>query len=274
MSYFARWRGRIQSRPRRVRSSCDLERLEPRALLSGAGGSGALPLHVPTTTLLKASNTSAETAEAVSFTAAVINQHTGKPVAGGLVKFLLDSPTPLVLGKVKIKHGEARLTTSKLTRLGPNVVEADFIPTSVQLAGASSAELTIIVTPLTVTKFGVTPEVRRGHPGEPMTFTVTALLADKKPASGYTGTVMVTSPTDSNTMFPPSAYVRLGISAPAPSIIGLATFRNQVYTFTPADHGTHTFTGGVTFGKGGAEVVKVTQVNNHRIRGFATFAIS
>jgi hypothetical protein len=90
----------------------------------------------------------------------------------------------------------------------------------------------------------------------------------------YTGTVTVSSPTDSNTIFPAHVYVALHLKPPPPVTIGLATFQNQTYTFTPADHGTHTFVDGVTFNKGGAEVLKVQQQNNSRVRGFATFAIS
>jgi hypothetical protein len=229
---------------------------------------------IPTATILKASTTSAETAQAVSLTAAVLSAATGKPVVGGHVKFILDSPTQLVLGKVPVKKGQASITTTKLTRLGPNAVEADYLPSSSQVAGSESARATVNVTPLSVSSFLVTPVVRRGHPGEPLSFTVTALFAGRKPATNYTGTVLVTSPTDSNTVFPAHTYVSLGVSAPSPSTTGLATFQNQVYTFTPADHGTHTFRGGITFGKGGAEVVKVTQINNPKIHGRATFAIS
>ena len=43
--------------------------------------------------------------------------------------------------------------------------------------------------------------------------------------------------------------------------------------FTLADHGSHTFVGAVTFGKGGAETLQVTQANNHEVRGKSTFAI-
>ena len=37
---------------------------------------------------------------------------------------------------------------------------------------------------------------------------------------------------------------------------------------------THHFVGGVTFNKGGAEILKVTQANNAKVFGKATFAIA
>jgi hypothetical protein len=229
---------------------------------------------VPTTTLLKVSPTTIETAQSVTLTSAVLNHDTGKPLTSGRVKFVLDTPAAQVLGKARIKKGQAVITTSNLTRIGINFVEADFLPDRPHVKASTSGRVMVTVKPLSVTSLLVRPVVVRGHPGEPMSFTVTALLAGKKPATDYTGTVIVTSPTDSNTVLPRHVYTSLGISAPSPLNTGLAAFHHQVYTFTPADHGTHTFTGGVTFGKGGAQEVKVTQLNNARIHGKATFAIS
>ena len=45
------------------------------------------------------------------------------------------------------------------------------------------------------------------------------------------------------------------------------------YTFTPADHGTHTFPAQVEFEKGGAETLKVVQATNPKVSGITTFSI-
>jgi hypothetical protein len=66
----------------------------------------------------------------------------------------------------------------------------------------------------------------------------------------YTGTIELVSPTDHAAKFP-----------------------SKKYTFTSADQGTHEFAGGITFRKGGAEVLKVDQFGNTRISGKATFGI-
>jgi hypothetical protein len=81
------------------------------------------------------------------------------------------------------------------------------------------------------------------------------------------------SPTDSWTVLPKQVYANLAITPPPPQTIGLASFPAKHYTFTPADHGTHHFVGGVTFGKAGAEVLRVAQENNRKVFGSATFAI-
>jgi hypothetical protein len=52
-----------------------------------------------------------------------------------------------------------------------------------------------------------------------------------------------------------------------------AKFLSRTYTFTTADQGSHTFLDGVTFHKGGAQILKVDQATNTRIRGKATFGI-
>ena len=115
--------------------------------------------------------------------------------------------------------------------------------------------------------------VRHGHLGKPLSFTVTALNAQKQPLTNYTGTVVFTSPTDSWTIFPTAVYASLELPPPPPQSTGLATFNPQSYTFTPADHGSHTFVGAVTFGKGGAETLQVTQANNPKVFGKTTFSI-
>jgi hypothetical protein len=280
---FARPRDRSTSK-RRGRVAWRVECLEERAVPSTASTlvlarttimASSRMARIPTETLLQSSTDTAGPKQAVSFIATVKNADTGKPVSGGRVEFFLQAPKPRLLGKVNLnRKGVAALTTTKITHLGPNVVVADFIPATHRPAGSESAPATITINPLAVTSFLVVPAQPFGHAGEAMTFTVTALDEARQPVTDYTGTVLVTSPTDSTTIFPPRTYVALRVPPPPAVAIGLATFQNQVYTFTPADHGTHTFVNGVTFNKGGAETVKVQQKNNSTIRGIGRFAIS
>jgi len=281
---FARRRDRSASKRRGKTSAWRVELLEERAVPSTTASlaiartaimASSRTAQIPTQTVLQSSDLTAGPGQAISFIANVTDANTGRPVSGGRVEFFLESPTPRLLGKVNLsKNGVAALTTTKITRLGTNVVVADFIPTNHRAAGSESAATTVDVNPLAVKSFLVVPARPFGHTGEPMTFTVTALDADRQPVTDYTGTVLVTSPTDSSTRLPTAVYVELHLTPPPLFTVGLATFQNQVYTFTPADNGTHTFVNGVTFNKGGAETVKVQQKNNSRIRGLATFAIS
>jgi len=281
---FARRRNQPISKRRKKVSTWRVERLEERAVPS-AGASLATArtaimassrvAEIPTETVLQSSNDTAGPGQAISFIATVTDANTGRPVSGGRVEFFVESPTRQLLSKVNLsKKGVAALTTTKIRHLGTNVVVADFIPATHRPAGSESAPVAVSVNPLAVTSFLVVPNDPVGHAGQALTFTVTALDAERQPATDYTGTVLVTSPTDSNTVFPPRIYVALKLQAPPAVTVGLATFQNQVYTFTPADHGTHTFVNGVTFNKGGAETVKVQQKNNSTIRGIGRFAIS
>jgi len=280
---FARRRDRSRSKRRGKTSVCRVEFLEERAVPSATASlaiartaimASTRTAQIPTETVLQSSDLTAGPGQAISFIANVKDINTGRPISGGRVEFFLESPNARLLGKVNLnKNGVAALTTTKITNLGTNVVVADFIPTNHRAAGSESAATTVDVNPLAVTSFLVVPARPFGHTGEPMTFTVTALDANRQPVTDYTGTVLVTSPTDSDTVFPPHVYVALGTKVTLWTV-GLAQFQNQVYTFTPADQGTHTFVDGVTFNKGGAETVKVQQKNNSLIRGVATFAIS
>jgi hypothetical protein len=53
----------------------------------------------------------------------------------------------------------------------------------------------------------------------------------------------------------------------------LASFNPQTYTFTSADHGSHTFVNAATFGKGGAQILQVTQANDPEVFGKTTLSI-
>jgi hypothetical protein len=270
-----------------------IEPLERRTLLSSAGAAAAGSLApsqigpIPTTTVLEVSKTTAVAAESVTLAATVGNANRNVPITSGRVKFVVDSPKHLLLGKVALNNsGEAGITTGKLTKFGTYQIEADYVPTGTRISRSVSAPVSVTVTPLVATRFLVTPEVKHGHVGGPLSFTVTALAANGQPVTNYAGTVSLSSPTDSFTIYPHEFYVTLwqhtaraegvALSSLEPSsipTIGLATFPVQQYTFTPADHGTHTFVDGITFGKAGAEVLKVTQANDAKIFGKTTFAI-
>jgi hypothetical protein len=242
---------------------------------------------IPTTTVLQVSTTSAVASESITLTASVKNANRGVPITSGRVKFVVDSPKRLLLGQVNLnKEGEAGITTGKLTNVGTYQIEADYIPTGTRIGRSVSTAVGVMVNPLMATRFLVTPAVSHGHLGAPLSFTVTALDARGQPVTDYVGTVSFSSPTDSFTIYPHNFYVTLwqntaraegiklaDLEPTAPPTTGLVSFPAQQYTFTPADHGAHTFVGGVTFGKAGAEVLKVTQANNAKVFGKTTFAI-
>jgi hypothetical protein len=280
MSYFGRRQGRDWRRRGLVPSGWMLESLEGRTLLSSVASETAAPLgssqvQVPTVTVLQTSTTAAEKAEDVTLVAVVQNANKKVPLNAGKVKFVLDSPTHSVLAQIKInKSGEAGLTTAKLKKTGTYQIEADYVPPSTRFAASKSAPVTITVSPLSATSFRVTPEVRHGDLNQPLTFTVTALSGRNVVDTEYTGTIAFSSPTDSWTVFPKGVYESLKIAAPSPETTGLVTFNNQEYTFTPADHGTHTFVRDVTFQKGGAEILEVTQADDKKVHGEATISIS
>jgi hypothetical protein len=247
-----------------------LEPLEARLVLNAARPN----VQVPTTTALAVSQTNIETAQQVTFVATVDNANHPVPVTTGKVKFLVQSPTKESLGTVKLnKSGEGGITTSKLDKVGDYQVTALYIPSSSGFAKSSAGPVNVTVNPLVVSSFLITPETRVGHLGTGFTLTVTALNAQRQPVTNYTGTIVFSSPTDSWTTFPTAIYKSLHIAPPSPLTAGLATFATQSYTFTPADHGTHTFVRQVEFGKGGAETLKVTQANNPKVFGKTTFSI-
>jgi len=235
----------------------------------------------PTVTSLQVVPYTIETGEPIALTATV--QNSDSSLADGAVKFVTVSGHPIVLGEVGVGSfgQQVGLTTFKLEKVGTYQVEAKYLPDTNRFAASTSAPVTVTVTPLTVASFRVTPLVRHGHLGEPLGFAVTALDSQKQPFTNYTGTVVFSSPTASSTTLPKALITELnsqaegegqslGIPAASPASVSFAT---PLYTFTPADHGTHTFPGEVTFTKGGAETVKVTQADNTKVFGRATFAI-
>jgi hypothetical protein len=202
-------------------------------------------------------------------------QNSDSSIAGGIVKLTTVSRHPVTLAEAVVNNFGQQVTiaTGNLEKVGIYNVQAKYLPSTNRFAESFSAPFTVAVTPLTAASFRVTPVVRHGKLNKPVSFTVTALNPEGKPLTSYTGTVVFSSPTDSWTTFPPSVYASLHISAPPPQSTGLAEFTPQSFIFTPADHGSHTFTGGVIFGKAGAENIKVTQANDSKVFGKATFAI-
>jgi hypothetical protein len=231
-------------------------------------------VNAPTVTSLTAVTPSIETGESMTFSASV--QNSNSSLADGVVEFVTVGRHPDVIGKVDVGTfgQQLSLTTSKLEKVGTYQIEAKYLPNTNRFAESASPPVNVTVTPLTAASFRITPVFRPAHLGKPLSFTVTALNAHKEPLTNYTGTILLSSPTDSWTTFPAAVYRSLKTPAPSPLTQGLATFTTQSYTFTLADHGSHTFVGAVTFGKGGAEILQVTQANNHEVRGKATFAIS
>ena len=230
--------------------------------------------NAPTVTTLRTQTTSVETGESVGLNMTV--QNTNSSLAGGTVEFTTVGSHPVVLGKFTVSSFDQpiSLATDKLQRVGTYQIEADYVPSDKRFAKSTSAPVTVTVTPLTAASFRVTPLARHGHLNEPMSFEVTALNSQGQPLTNYTGTVVLTSPSDSWTIFPKSVYASLAIAEPSPETTGLATLNPASYAFTSADHGSHTFVGGVTFAKAGAETIAVTQANNGKVRGKASISIA
>jgi Bacterial Ig-like domain (group 3) len=235
----------------------------------------------PTVTTLQVQPSTIETGEPVALTATV--QNSNSDLAQGVVKFVTVSRRPVVLGEVKLGlFGQpVAISSFKLEKVGSYQVVAKYLPNTTRFAASTSAPVTVTVTPLTAASFRVTPVVGRGHLGEPLGFTVTALDARKQPFPNYTGTVVFFSPTASPISLNKALVAELSSQASAEGeTLGLppasptsVSFVTPSYTFTPADHGTHTFQNEVIFAKGGAESVEVTQSNNAKVFGKTTFAI-
>ena len=230
-------------------------------------------LNAPTTTSVSAQMNVVETGEGVTLNATV--QNANSSLADGTVEFVTVARRPVELGDVPVANfgTQVSIGTFKLEKVGIYHVEAVYQSNTNRFAESVSAPLTIAVTPLTAASFRVTPLVNYGKLNKPVSFQVTALNVHGQPLTNYTGTVVMTSPTDSWTTFPGYIYASLHITPPPKQSTGLATFNPGLYTFTPADHGSHTFLNGVTFGKAGAESLQVTQANNSKVHGKAVFAI-
>jgi hypothetical protein len=245
---------------RRSRARCQssighgpVEALESRTLLSHTATPA--PVASPgtqrqTAVQLRASSVLGTGGSHVNLVATVRTAKGNLVVTAGYVKFATAAANPIVLGKATLNRlGRANITTSKLGQGGPFDVQAQFVPTERGFA-PSSSEISVDVAQPMVTAFRITAPQFIGAPGTPLTFTVTAVDRAQTPVTQFTGTIDLFSTTDHG-----------------------AKLATRVYTFTTADQGSHTFGGGITFHKGGAEVLRVDQANNTRIHGKATFGI-
>lgn len=244
---------------RRAGSDWAVQPLEGRVLLSQSGARppsastadvGASGAHLRTTTKLQASTQVAGRRPSVTLIANVSAPGIGRPVSSGLVRFSVVSPTPESLGVIHPNpRGDAKLKTSRLNFGATYVIQAKYVSPNGAFA-SSSTQLDVSVAPSPATHFRITAPRYFGAPGTPITYTVTALDRTGQPVTDYTGTIQFSSPTDKS-----------------------ATYLSKTYTFTTADHGRHQFPDGVTFHKGGAEILKVSQVNNTRIVDQQDFGI-
>ena len=244
---------------RRIKRNWSVESLEGRVMLSGAAEPAgadvpaAIQAHTfryTTTTSLQSSTKSRATGNRVTLVATIHVAGYGRAVSTGHVRFSIASPTPEVIGFAHVNRlGEATITTSRLNDGASHEIQAQYFPSS-SLFSTSFADVSVSVAPAAVTSFRIKAPQFFGAPGTPVTFSVTALDRAGMPVTDYTGTINLYSPTDHAAIFPA-----------------------RQYTFTTADQGTHEFADGVTFHKGGAEVLKIDQVNNTQIDGKAKFGI-
>jgi hypothetical protein len=227
----------------------------------------------PTATTLQTSSSQIETGEPIGIDVSV--QNSNSDLAGGVVTIATVSKHPEVVAQVPVSlfGQQISLTSFKLQKVGTYELDAQYTPNSNRFAASTSSTVTVTITPLTAASYRVTPLVPHGHLGQPKGFTVTAVNGKGQPVSDYTGTVVLSSPTDSWTIFPAKVYASLNTLAPSQASPTLAQFSVTSYNFTPADRGTHTFYAAVTFHKGGAETVKATQANDPKVKGIGTFAI-
>jgi hypothetical protein len=248
----------VDRKRRRAVSDWAVETLDGRVLLSHAGPTVAAgpasdvasPSLVPTTTSLEASTLTKGAKTTVTFVATVDTAKDLHVVRAGRVRFSVVSPTPETLGAAHPNRiGQATLTTSKLALGETYEVMAQYFSPHGRYA-TSSAELDFTVGEVLATRLLITAPRYFGSPGTPITFSVTALDRAGQVVTDYTGTINLSSSTDHS-----------------------ATFVPRTYTFTTADQGTHEFADGVTFHKGGAELVKVDQVSNTRVGGSQRFGI-
>jgi hypothetical protein len=249
-----RRRGEMHRRPL---SNWSVEDLEGRVLLSGAaerpGPTASAAIQAlygrrVTTTSLQSSTKTGGPGNRVTFTAIVHTAGSNRLVTAGLVRFVVVSPNPSVIGSVHLnKLGQANIATSRLHDGESYTIEAQFVPTQAVYA-SSHGSVVVSVAMASASSFRINAPQFFGAPGTPVSFSVTAVDRAGQPVTDYSGTINLYSPTDHAAIFPV-----------------------RQYTFTTADQGTHSF--GVTFHKGGAEVLKVDQVSNTQIRGTAKFGI-
>jgi hypothetical protein len=227
-----------------------LSRATPLSTVAGPAEVASNAAQLRTTTSLLAATLVKARRPTVTLTASVQAPGIRRPVSTGGVRFSVVSPTPEVLGVAHPNpRGSATLQTSRLRPGETYVIQAQYFSPSGSFA-PSSAQLDVTAAESPVNSFRITAPQYFGAPGTPVTYSVTALDRAGQTVTDYTGTIEFLSPTDRS-----------------------AKYLTRTYTFTTADHGSHAFPDGVTFHKGGAEVLKVHQVNNTRVIGSQAFGI-
>ncbi len=142
-----------------------------------------LPRHVPTSVTVVTGAPIAETGQYVPLEATVKDAGTGNQVdAGkvatiaGTVEFLTESPHPTILGELPLNiskktvastsnllsifglasspattniKDQLSISTKKLKEIGPNQIEAKFLPANKDFAASTSAPVTVTITPQT-----------------------------------------------------------------------------------------------------------------------------
>ncbi len=248
----------VDRKRRRTVADGSVEALEGRVLLSQASRPtiGAPAAEVAsmqqrgTVMSLQASTETRGARPSVTLTATVRTAGSLRVIHNGRVKFSILSPTAEPLGTAFLDRlGQATVKTSRLGSGGTYEVQAQYVSPHGPFA-PTTAELDVTVAPPVVTSFLIRAPQYFGSPGTPITFSVSALDRAHQVVTDYAGTIGLSSKTDHT-----------------------ATLQPGTYTFTTTDQGTHEFPDGVTFHKGGAEVVKVVQLNNTRIVGTQAFGI-
>jgi hypothetical protein len=149
MPYFARLWGR-DSRRRPAPPRYDIEALEGRTMLSGAASSMAgSQSSIASMTVLKSTLDTAVAGSKIIFTATVENAATDTPVTSGKVNFVVQSPTQIVLGDVKVNNqGEASVATTALTSTSNYRVVAQYTPTQSNITASASTAVQVKVIPV------------------------------------------------------------------------------------------------------------------------------
>ena len=204
--------------------------------ISGAGPVNHTVSKAATTTAVTSSVNPSNLSQSVTLTAAVSVTSPGSGLLGGTVQFKdgvsnLGSPVTIVAN-------QATLTTSALT-LGGHSITAVYAGDS-NFLGSTSPILSQVVSATSATHFSVT-----GHPSPSVAntaqaFVVTARDASNNVATGYTGTVQITSSD------------------------GLAVLPSN-YTFTLGDAGARVF--GITLKTPGTQSITATDTSVGSING-------
>lgn len=189
-----------------------------------------------TTTTLASSANPSTSGQSVTFTATV-SASSGTP-AGGTVTFFdngVQIGTP-----INLVNQQAQLTTSSLSVATHNITAT--YSGAAGYTGSTSDPLSQVVNFAAAQTFTFSGLPASTTAGSPFAFTLTARDQSGNVAVGYRGTVHFTG-TDPQGVLPPD------------------------FTFTAADNGVHTFTGGVTLKTSGNQTITATDSTTGSITG-------